>query len=700
MSRRTAGQTARTRGSFGYGVSRGEGNDLLELSLRLRYLLFRPGPPCSMDFYTKPLSIRWSQTTGLFPPQPRTKKDGALCRVSIITVMSISYTQKSSGARAAGLALTGIGAFFVAVGLVSILAEMTTLSSYSSISGLHSLAAKWHLWSFIKGYALEFILKGAFIAVCGLVGLLRLDFVTLVPIHQRLWLPLALSMLLIIWVPVGVIGRSANVSGCLHFWLFEDAMISMRYAHNLAAGLGLVWNPGERIEGYSNFLWTLFMAVVHLLPIPTSKTSAVIILSNIGLAAASVPVLVSLVRQMGGGSLAILASIGGFILSKHIMFWTTEGVEVPLLILLTLVGMSRVIVEARSGTVRLSTYCIISIISLVRADGFVLSVLLCLVSFGLNSKRKQVLIYSAISAMIPVAHLAFRMIYYGQPLPNTAYLKVLGWDQRYTGGCHYVLGFAARYALVLVLAVIGCLLSRDKARTYIMGLVLGYASYVVWVGGDAFSGFRFLAPIVPLILLSGFLGVQSLPLKPGYRAAVCVLCIVSMPNVMSPTYLELLKPVDWELCNVRRGLLIRKNTLPSSRVADTSIGTSFYFSERPGIDILGKVDPYIARLPARCRNGAPGHNKFDLNYSLRILRPDVVICQYNFWLPKMGYNYMHPKAASDCTPVDTLLYFHPVFRKHCLANTIPLEIVPTIFLCDWSIEMTRRGKWTALEEAK
>jgi len=39
----------------------------------------------------------------------------------------------------------------------------------------------------------------------------------------------------------------------------DDAYISFRYARNFARGLGLVYNAGERIEGYTNFLWTLLM---------------------------------------------------------------------------------------------------------------------------------------------------------------------------------------------------------------------------------------------------------------------------------------------------------------------------------------------------------------------------------------------------------------------------------------------------------
>ncbi|TAK35068.1 MAG: hypothetical protein EPO21_07425 [Chloroflexota bacterium] len=40
----------------------------------------------------------------------------------------------------------------------------------------------------------------------------------------------------------------------------DDAFISFRYARNLASGLGLVFNPGERVEGYTNFLWTVLMS--------------------------------------------------------------------------------------------------------------------------------------------------------------------------------------------------------------------------------------------------------------------------------------------------------------------------------------------------------------------------------------------------------------------------------------------------------
>ncbi len=57
---------------------------------------------------------------------------------------------------------------------------------------------------------------------------------------------------------LALLGYLAYVSRFLTY----DAFISFRYARNLLEGHGLVWNPGERVEGYSNFLWVLELAAI------------------------------------------------------------------------------------------------------------------------------------------------------------------------------------------------------------------------------------------------------------------------------------------------------------------------------------------------------------------------------------------------------------------------------------------------------
>ena len=56
---------------------------------------------------------------------------------------------------------------------------------------------------------------------------------------------------------------TALAAGLLAFFHYipDDAYIGFRYARNVARGDGFVFNAGERVEGYTNFLWlTLLVA--------------------------------------------------------------------------------------------------------------------------------------------------------------------------------------------------------------------------------------------------------------------------------------------------------------------------------------------------------------------------------------------------------------------------------------------------------
>jgi arabinofuranosyltransferase len=57
-------------------------------------------------------------------------------------------------------------------------------------------------------------------------------------------------------------------------------MISMRYAWNLSHGSGLVWNPGEYVEGYTNLLMTLLMSLATLV---FDKNAAVLAIQVLGI---------------------------------------------------------------------------------------------------------------------------------------------------------------------------------------------------------------------------------------------------------------------------------------------------------------------------------------------------------------------------------------------------------------------------------
>jgi hypothetical protein len=83
---------------------------------------------------------------------------------------------------------------------------------------------------------------------------------------------------------------------------------------------------------------------------------------------------------------------------------------------------------------------------------------------------------------------------------------------------------------------------------------------------------------------------------------------------------------------VNTALVIDQLTTRDASVGVLWAGSIPYYTGRKAIDFLGKSDRYIANLPPDMSgkiswdgmNSVPGHNKYDLNYSIKILRPTYV----------------------------------------------------------------------------
>jgi hypothetical protein len=421
------------------------------------------------------------------------------------------------------------------------------------------------------------------------------------------------------------------------------------------------------------------MALVHLTPLPDSKASLVVLLANVGIAAATVPLIARLVRLLGGGAWATGATLAAYVLGADTSFFATSGLETSLLGFLIVLCVCRILEESRSGRPRASTYLLIGALGLVRADAVILSGLVCGASLVLNQDRKKVAYYCLLALAPAIASETFRILYYGEPLPNTAYLKATNWDGRYAAGFRYVSGFLRTYALPCVLAAVGLVGSpSSRVRLVLGGVLIFYAAYVIYVGGDMFPSYRFFVPVIPVLSALAFVGVQDLSTPALHRLAIGALCLLSVPLIVW-SYPSSLSPSPPESGDVQIGLYLKENTPPEALVADTAAGSVFYFSRRTGVDLLGKTDPYIARQPAS-DGMVPGHNKFDYSYSLDERQPEYVVS--GFLLP-VAEEDMLAVSTGDAAYVGQL-YFHPSFQEHCLPNPLNTDTWRTIFRCDWS----------------
>ena len=130
--------------------------------------------------------------------------------------------------------------------------------------------------------------------------------------------------------------------------------------------------------------------------------------------------------------------------------------------------------------------------------------------------------------------------------------------------------------------------------------------------------------------------------------------------------------------NARIGLYLKENTPPDAVVADTAAGSVFYFSRRPGVDFLGKTDPYIAWQAPAYNGTIPGHNKFDYSNSLDERQPDYVVS--SFLLPVAEEDMQEAsiclhRAAVLPSLLPRALPAQPRQHRH-LAHHIQVRVVP------------------------
>ncbi|MBW2295440.1 MAG: hypothetical protein JRG94_24505, partial [Deltaproteobacteria bacterium] len=128
-----------------------------------------------------------------------------------------------------------------------------------------------------------------------------------------------------------------------YFFLADDAFISFRYAANLAAGHGLVWNPGEYVEGYTNFLWVLILAAgMRLGMAPEALSCTLGIASGVG-------VLLLLgrfsARRLGALHPLVWLPLFTLALSRSFTAWSSGGLATQLFTLLILAAQIQFIRE-------------------------------------------------------------------------------------------------------------------------------------------------------------------------------------------------------------------------------------------------------------------------------------------------------------------------------------------------------------------
>ncbi len=466
------------------------------------------------------------------------------------------------------------------------------------------------------------------------------------------------------------------------FGLVDDAYISMRYARNWAEGLGPFYNPDERVEGYTNFLWMFLLHGAARAGIQPPGAAYSLGVFCIGLTLSATYFLA--LRLSTNRIVSVFASIL-LVSDTGWWAWSLSGLETPLLALLFTVILYLWLKPCRSTADWIGLSLIVVAAALTRPEGILAFLYISLILFVRRNKKRaaNLAVFVGIFLAFYVTFLFWRRWTYGLWLPNSFYAKHgFGGAGLLFRGLEYVWNvFLAHplWAAVLLGAGIGGW--KDKRYRDVFVFAILYLGVVVLTGGDHFTLGRFCVPVIPILSVlvadalrraSGEITVlRSMAYSPGSRKAILALALTVILGlgVMNGSWTfeyergggSHLSEVEWATAWGNMGRVWRERVGPETVVAVTTAGALPYVSELPTIDILGINDHHIAQRDVPIGSGIAGHEKGDASYVMR-RRPQLVQIAPMLLFQRKPYS----EAELDdlfSYPAQWELTAHPVFQS-------------------------------------
>jgi tetratricopeptide (TPR) repeat protein len=450
----------------------------------------------------------------------------------------------------------------------------------------------------------------------------------------------------------------------------DDAFISYRYVRNFLAGEGLVFNPGERVEGYTNFLWIIILAAITKLGGDMILASKILGVAS-GCAALILLYMLSVVllrampalKDSGKGNRfhwllpllppALLASNGAF------AYWSISGLETSFFVAAVLLSAYLYL------TGRALAVLAAALATLIRPEGalvfaVIVGHMLLAGSGSTRGRLKACLGYVAGFAVLTAPFLVFRILYYHDIFPNPFYAKT-GLSIEYVkSGLAYFWLFLREYGLwgAVYLMPLAFYRKLGTKGTFVLAVLYVYTLYVILIGGDVLRANRFFLPIAPFAYIGFVLGVASLYSRLGRQNLRTLLLALTTAGFASVTFfvprasLLYIRMAETSLSSKMEGYAtcLKQAFGNDFTLAATTIGVVSYVTDVRVIDMLGLTDRYIAKHP----ENVPGiastwrERTFNTRYVLS-QNPDVILFSTG----------MRPSA-----PAEKALFLSSEFRQN------------------------------------
>jgi len=421
-------------------------------------------------------------------------------------------------------------------------------------------------------------------------------------------------------------------------WTHDDPFITFHYVENVINGKGFVFNEGERLEGYSNFLFLLMLIPAAIFQIGLLGVAKMYgffaVLGTILLLYSFISEYYPDVKRRHFLILLLLA------LSGNIALWAVSGMEITVTTFFLTGAWVFFCRGMRKGGREFNWSAIFLLgAALNRHEGVLYFIALgaYLIFAGLKGKipAPRILLWFALFLLPFGLYNLWRVTYFGALLPNTFYAKVTGsLVMQVKAGVRYAGIFLWRQPYLFLLAPFFPILAVGKwniERATAILLLLAQLFFIIVCGGDWMPLGRFFVPVLPILfflwqegLLETMDWLQGRDTHYRLRDAVGLLCAVlillSLVEERRAT-----RPIVYSVrthtlitTHINIGLLLRDTVPPDSLLAGEEAGIIPYYSGLRFLDMVGIVDAHIARQKGSL------HFKHDVNYVLE-RRPDYVL---------------------------------------------------------------------------
>ncbi|HKP04029.1 MAG TPA: hypothetical protein VJU77_11815 [Chthoniobacterales bacterium] len=432
-------------------------------------------------------------------------------------------------------------------------------------------------------------------------------------------------------------------------FLSDDALISLRYLKRFLHGEGLTWTAGRPVEGYSNLLWILLLAIPGVVGVDLINAARVL---GIG---CSILVIVSLLawppRNRASRQVPWLPLVTGLLfycLAAPTAVWAIGGLEQPLYacLLAAALPLGFSIMESEELDQRkiLAVSLALGLLCLTRPDGPIFTVAFFLAfvfAWGISGSRRRLrglLTLVSLPLLCFVGQTTFRLFYYGELVANTARVKIAPSLYHLSEGLKYVsngIGSLAPFSYIALFYLVVAVWFRSTRRRSVLLLLCTalWIPYLVFIGGDIFPAYRLFVPLMPVFafaLIEAIAALQSFFKEKNL--AVWLIALALTASFVVYGKIQFRNPENqrgktelWEWDGQVLGLFLKKAFGPQQPlVAVTAAGCIPYWSELPSLDMLGLTDYYLPRHPpSDLGQGYLGHELGDGNYVME-QKPDII----------------------------------------------------------------------------